>query len=293
MNQLSLQKRASIFHKLVDNCGIRRVARFEGVSPTTVMKFNVDAGRFCEAFLYHTMVNLPISVIQADEIWSFVGTKEDRKRADQPEDWGSTYTWTAIDPKTRLLPCFHVGGREASDAFQFIQKLKYCVHRNGQDLAIEGKNSPFQICTDANKTYLPAIEAIFGRDVNYLQFTKQFYGSPIQDYVRYSMPVLKSAKRRVRLGNPDPTLNTNHVESHNKTIRVNMSRFTRLGDGFSKKRENLRLTFAMFSVHYNFCRVHTAIRVTPAMEAGLTDHIWTHEELMEMMSRPQPWQIAA
>src|SRR5688572_1113022 len=143
MKQLSPKQRARIFHDLMEGVSIRAASRTNEVAFNTVLKFTVDMGRACESFLYRKFQHLNIDTVEADEIWSFCGTKEERKMDHQPEGWGSVYTWTSIDPKTRLMPVWHCGGREASDAYMFIQKLRWAIKNQGKNL---------QICTDGNKT---------------------------------------------------------------------------------------------------------------------------------------------
>src|SRR4051812_47719570 len=146
MRQLASQQRARIFHCMMEGMSLRATARVNDVAFNTVLKFTVDMGRVCEAFQYSAFQNLLIDTVECDEIWSFCGTKEERKMDHQPDGWGSIYTWTSIDPKTRLMPAWHCGGREASDAYQFVQKLRWAIKDQGKNL---------QICTDGNITYLP------------------------------------------------------------------------------------------------------------------------------------------
>lgn len=277
MNRLDIDTRGRLFSALCRGMSLRDVARHERVAFNSVLKFNVDIGRFCEAYQAHMFQDLSIDVIEADEIWAFVGTKEDRKRPDQPEGWGSVYTWTAIDPVTRLMPVWHVGGREYSDAYTFIQKLKYAIKDDGQKL---------QIVSDGNPTYLPAIEEVFGDDVDYLHFMKTFFASEIPAYRRYCMPRLEAATKKVMIGTPDMSMTTNHVERNNLTIRSGPRRFARLTNAFSKKFENHRYATAMHMMHYNFCHVVKPLGSTPAMAAGLTDHVWQREEVVSLMFKP-------
>lgn len=277
MNRLDTQTRGRLFSALCEGMSLRGVARHERIAFNTVLKFNVEVGRFCERFQAHLFQDLSINTIECDEIWAFVGTKEERKREDQPEGWGSVYTWTAIDPETRLMPVWHVGGREFSDAYAFIQKLKYAIKDDGEKL---------QLVSDGNKTYLPAVEDVFGDDIDYMHYYKTFFASDIPEYRRYCMPRLESASRKVMKGTPDASLTTNHVERNNLTIRCGPRRFVRMTNAFSKKLENHRMAVAMHMMTYNFVRVHGPLGCTPAMAAGLTDHVWDRDEIMEMMLRP-------
>ncbi len=254
---------------------MRSTARVNDVAFNTVLKFNVDIGKACLAYQESVFKDLPIKYIECDEIWAFVGTKEERKKEDQPDGWGSAYTWTSIDPVTRLMPVWHVGGRTYADAHTFIQKIGWVVKDQGTNL---------QICTDGNVTYKPAIAEVFGSCVDYIQFHKIFFNEKEnQAYRRYSMSRMKAADRKVVFGKPDMAMSTNHVERSNLTMRSGIKRFARMSSAFSKKLENLRLSVAMQMMHYNFCRIHSSIRCTPAMEAGLTDHVWDHREVVQLM----------
>lgn len=277
MNRLDIPTRARIFSGLCEGMSLRGVARHERIAFNTVLKFNAEIGRFCEKFQQHLFQDLSIDTIECDEIWAFVGTKEDRKKEEQPDGWGSVYSWTAIDPVTRLMPVWHVGGREYADAFAFVQKLRYAIKDDGNKL---------QIVSDGNKTYLPAIEEVFGCDVDYMHYYKTFFAAEIPAYRRYCMPRLEAASRKVMIGNPDPSLTTNHIERSNLSMRSGPRRFARMTNAFSKKFENHRLSVAMHMMNYNFCSKHGPLKCSPAMAAGITDHIWDREELVAMMDKP-------
>lgn len=277
MNRLDLDTRGRLFSALCEGMSARGVARHERVALSTVLKFTADVGRFCENYQAHMFQDLSIGTVECDEIWAFIGTKEERKRADQPQGWGSSYTWTAIDPETRLMPVWHVGGREASDAYLFIQKLKY---------AIKDADKKLQLVSDGNKTYLPAVEAIFGSDIDYMHYYKTFYASEIPEYRRYCMPRLEAASRKVMIGNPDASLTTNHIERSNLTMRSGPRRFVRMTNAFSKTYQNHRAAVAIHMMSYNYCKKHGPLGCSPAMAAGLTDHVWRREEVVEMMMKP-------
>ncbi len=193
------------------------------------------------------------------------------------EGWGDVWTWTAIDADTKLCVGYLVGGRDAGWAYDFMQD---CAER------IKGR---VQLTTDAHKAYLQAVEGAFGGDVDYAQLQKR-YGAPTDaDQRRYSPAKCIGTDMKVVSGDPDPEhVSTSFVERQNLSMRMGMRRFTRLTNGFSKKLENHAHQIAVYFFHYNFCRVHKTLRVTPAMEAGLTDHVWTLEELSSLIPESNP-----
>lgn len=283
MNQLPREKRARILHCLMEGMSLRAASRVNDVAFNTVLKFTTDIGKACERYQYHAFQDLKIDTIEADEIWSFIGTKEERKMDHQPEGWGSVYTWTAIDPRSRLMPVWHIGGRQASDAYMFIQKLRWAIKDQGKNL---------QICTDGNITYLPAIQEIFGTKCDYLQYYKVFHEADTPAYRRYSMPRMKTSARKVMIGNPDPTMCTNFIESSNMMIRTQSRRFVRMTNAHSKKLLNHRYAFATTMFFYNFARIHSGIRCTPAMEAGISDHVWKPSEMVALLEQTETKQAA-
>lgn len=243
-----------------------------GVAKHTVLNLLRDLG--CAAASYHHkhVRNLRVQRLQCDEIWSFVGAKKKNVSAEkQAQGWGDVWTWTAIDADTKLCVTYYVGDRGKLSAIQFMQ-----------DAASRIVTRP-QITTDAHKPYLQAIEDAFGADVDYAQLHK-IYGAPSMDESRYSPATCIGCEMKTVIGEPDPQhVSTSFVERQNLTMRMSMRRFTRLTNGFSKKLENHGHAIALYFMHYNFCRVHKTLRVTPAMEAGLTDHVWTLEELVNLI----------
>jgi IS1 family transposase len=269
MNRLSIEKRAQVIGALVEGNSINSTCRMLGVGKHTVLRLLEDAGLACANFHDQYVRNLRVRRLQCDEIWSFVGAKAKNVSPDkQAEGWGDVWTWTGIDADSKFCVSWLVGGRDAGWAYDFMQD---CAER------IHGR---VQLTTDAHKAYLRAVEGVFGCDVDYAQLQK-IYGAPTDaDQRRYSPAKCIGADMKVVSGDPDPKhVSTSYVERQNLSMRMRMRRFTRLTNGFSKKLANHAHQIAVYFMHYNFCRVHTTLRVTPAMEAGLTDHVWTLEEL--------------
>jgi len=280
MNQLSTAKRARVIGALVEGNSINATCRMLGVGKHTVLRLLEDAGIACTKFHDRYVRNLRVRRLQCDEIWSFVGAKMKNASEEKvAEGWGDVWTWTAIDADTKLCVGYLVGGRDAGWAYDFMQD---CAER------IKGR---VQLTTDAHKAYLQAVEGAFGGDVDYAQLQK-IYGAPTDaDQRRYSPAKCIGTDMKVVSGDPDPEhVSTSYVERQNLSMRMGMRRFTRLTNGFSKKLENHAHQIAVYFFHYNFCRVHKTLRVTPAMEAGLTDHIWTLEELSSLIPESNPIQ---
>lgn len=269
MNRLSIEKRAQIIGMLIEGMSLRAASRLANVSINTVTKLLVDVGSACAEYQDKALRNLPCKRIQCDEIWAFVYAKQKNIPADKRGQfgYGDVWTWTAIDADTKLVPSFMVGNRDLRTARIFIDDLK-------SRLA-----SRVQLTTDGLKVYLDAVEGAFGADVDYAMLSKIYQSS--QEETRYSPAVCISCEAKSITGRPDPKhVSTSYVERQNLTMRMSMRRFTRLTNGFSKKVENHAYQVALHFMHYNFCRIHKSLRVTPAMEAGVTDHVWTIEDLL-------------
>lgn len=274
MNRLSIQKRAQIIGALVEGNSINATCRMFGVGKHTVLRLLEHAGIACAAFHDSYVRNVRVRRLQCDEIWSFVGAKHKNASPEKKDQgWGDVWTWTAIDADTKLCVSWLVGGRDAGWAYDFMMD---CAER------IRGR---VQLTTDAHKAYLSAVEGAFGCDVDYAQLQK-IYGAPTDaDQRRYSPAKCIGTDMKVVSGDPAPQhVSTSFVERQNLSMRMGMRRFTRLTNGFSKKLDNHAHQIAVYFMHYNFCRVHKTLRVTPAMEAGLTDHVWTLEELCCLIS---------
>lgn len=272
MNRLSLQARARILALLVEGNSMRAASRLAGVSINTVTKLLVDVGTACSEYQDKALRNLPCKRIQCDEIWSFCYSKEKNVA---PENkgmlgHGDVYTWTAICSDTKLVPSFMVGKRDEEYAKMFIEDLaSRLAHR-------------VQLTTDGHRPYIEAVEGAFGDNIDSAMLVKH-YSNPAeakQAQKRYSPSQFVSADKRRILGSPDVAqVSTSHVERQNLTMRMGMRRFTRLTNGFSKKVENLEHAVALHFMYYNFGRIHKTLRVTPAMEAVVSDHIWGLDEI--------------
>ena len=273
MNRLSLQDRARILGCLVEGNSLRATTRMCGVSINTVTKLLVDLGTACEIYQNEVLRNLPCKRVQVDEIWSFCYSKQ----ANTPPNLrglgrGDVYTWVAIDADTKLVPSWLVGTRDAEYAQVFINDLASRI------------NGRTQLTSDGHKAYLKAVEEAFGADVDYAMLVK-LYGAPegSQQERRYSPGNCTGTITGAVSGDPDPDhISTSYVERQNLTMRMSMKRFARLSNGFSKKVENHEHAIAMHYMYYNFGRIHKTLRVTPAMEAGIADHVWTLEEIAKL-----------
>jgi IS1 family transposase len=271
MNKLSKEKRAQILGCLVEGNSLRATARMCDVAFNTVLKFVPEIGEACFEYQDKAFRNLKCKRIQCDEIWSFCYAKEKNVPEEHKGEfgYGDVWTWVAIDADTKLVPSFYVGNRDAKTAKLFIQ-----------DLADRLANR-VQLTTDGHKVYLNAIEDAFGGDIDYAMLIKEYEST--QEETRYSPAKCNGSETKRISGNPTKKdISTSYVERQNLTMRMSMRRFTRLTNGFSKKVENHAYQLALHYMHYNFCRVHKTLRVTPAMEAGLTDHVWTLEEIINI-----------
>lgn len=275
MNKLTTAKRAQIIHLLAEGNSMRATSRIADVSINTVTKLLIDAGNACSRYQDEVFVNLKCKRIQCDEIWAFVGCKEKNvTKEKKAQGQGDIWTWAAIDPDSKLVPAWFVGSRDAGCAYHFMHDL-------ADRLA-----SRVQLTTDGHKAYLNAVEDAFGADIDYAMLQKIYGNAQEGGEVRYSPAVCMGAKKAVITGQPDfKHVSTSMVERQNLTMRMSMRRFTRLTNGFSKKVENHEHSIALHFMHYNFCRIHKTLRVTPAMEAGVSDHVWTIEEMVAMIDR--------
>jgi IS1 family transposase len=274
MNRTSTEKRAQILACLAEGNSIRATSRLTGAAKNTIVKLLCDAGRACSAYQDKVFRNLKCKRIQCDEIWSFVYAKD----KNLPEEMrsqpgvGSVWTWTALCPDTKLIPCWFVSSRDAGAAYHFMH-----------DLAGRLANR-VQLTTDGHKAYLTAVEDAFGSEIDYAMLQKIYGVEQQQGEVRYSPAVCMGARKAVISGKPEfRHISTSHTERQNLSMRMGMRRFTRLTNAFSKKIENHEHMIAIYFMHYNFCRIHQSLRVTPAMEAGITDHVWTLGEIVDLI----------
>ncbi len=277
MNKLSREHRARVIGSLVEGNSIRATCRMTGVAKGTVLRLLSKVGRACAEYQGRTIRNLSCRRLQCDEIWSFCYAKE--KNVPLQERYrfgvGDVWTWTAIDADSKLVPCWLVGERTARYASSFMQDLaSRLLHR-------------VQLTTDGHRTYLTAVEDGFGHQIDYAVLVKIYGPEPAlrPTEARYSPGKIKGTTREVIRGNPDPAhISTSYAERANLTMRMGMRRFTRLTNAFSKKVENLAAAVAPHFMHYNFCRVHQTLKGrTPAMAAGVADHVWSLEEVINLL----------
>ncbi len=272
MNKLSIEKRAQIIGMLVEGNSMRAVSRMADCSINTVTKLLVDMGKVCSEYQHKTFRNLSCKNIQCDEIWSFCYAKAKNVPKEHKGEfgYGDVYTWTAICADTKLVPTFFIGRRDAVSAHWFIK-----------DLESRLKNT-VQLTTDGHRAYLMAVDEAFAGDIDYAMLVKTYVNpQSSEDQRRYSPAECTGIEKITISGNHDQkNISTSYVERQNLTMRMSMRRFTRLTNGFSKKIENLEYAVALHFMYYNFCRVHKTLRVTPTMEAGITDHVWTLEEIL-------------
>lgn len=272
MNKLSLQKRAQVIGLLVEGNSLRATGRLADVSYNTVLKLAAQAGKACDAYQAKVMVNLPCKKLQLDEIWSFVYSKAKNVPDNKRGEAGDVWTWVAIDADTKLVPTWLVGGRDGEAARIFVA-----------DLAGRLANR-VQITSDGAAPYLQAVEGAFGADVDYAMLVKIYGEGGEGNEKRYSPAEYVCAKKEKIIGNPDLCcVSTSFVERQNLTMRMSIRRFTRLTNAFSKKVENHAASVALHFMNYNFCRIHQTLRITPAMAAGVTDHVWTVEEVAALV----------
>ena len=271
MNALSMEQKVTVVTALIEGNSIRSVERMTGIHRDTICRLLVLVGQNCDRLMREKMRNLSCQHIQCDEIWTFV-QKKNRKvyKGDVPDERGDQWVFVAMDADTKLIPTFIVGKRTMHTTQMFCW-----------DLAKRIANR-VQITTDGFHFYKDAMIECFGVDVDFAQLVKLFgdYGQRDAE-ARYSPSPIKEVISKVRIGNPDPEhVSTSFVERQNLTMRMAMRRFTRLTNAFSKKLENLKAAVALHFAHYNFCRVHSSLRTTPAMAAGISTSIWSVEELL-------------
>lgn len=276
MNRLTQTKRAQILGLLVEGMSLRAASRIADCSINTVTKLLVEVGTACAEFHGKAVRNLPCKRVQCDEIWSFVGAKQKNAPEDRKEagDMGDVWTWTALCADTKLIASYAVGRRDALAASHFVSDLR------------DRLANRIQLTTDGNRLYVDAVEKAFGADIDYAMLVK-IYGEAPEGQRRYSPPEVIETKIQVVQGNPDKgQVSTSLVERQNLTMRMSMRRFTRLTNAFSKKLDNHEHAIALHFMYYNFGRIHKSLRVTPAMQAGIADHIWSLEEIAALVPEP-------
>jgi IS1 family transposase len=274
MNKLTRDKQAQVIAALVEGTSVNATVRMTGAAKNTILKLLADLGHACVEYQDKALRNLACKRIQCDEIWQFCYAKEKNVPADKRGQFGfgDVWTWVAIDADTNLIPPFMLGSRDARTAKAFMDDLAARLTKR------------IQLTTDGLNVYVDAVEGAFGADVDYAMLVK-IYGAS-QDEVRYSPAECIGCETRIMNGKPKSEhISTSFVERQNLTMRMGMRRFTRPTNGFSKKIENHFWAIAIHFMHYNFCRIHKTLRVTPTMEAKVTDHVWTIEEMLDRVCR--------
>jgi len=269
MNILKTEKKLSVITSLIEGNSIRSTSRMTGVHKTTIMKVLIEVGENCTRIMDSSMRSLPCKAIECDEIWTFVRKKEGNVTATERMigKIGDQYVFVALDPETKLVPVFTIGKRDTATTNVFIQELRRRV-----------KGHP-QITTDGFKPYLEAIEMAFGGEVDYATLVKTFEAeNPGRG--RYSPPKISNIEIKNISGFPrKDRICTSFVERNNLTMRLALKRLNHLTLAFSKKLENLKAAIALHFAYYNFCSVHGSLRITPAMQAGITNRIWSLAEI--------------
>jgi IS1 family transposase len=285
MNRLSLDQQATVIAALTEGCSIRAVERLTGIHRDTIMRLGARVGRKC-AFLHDAMMrDIRAGQIEMDELWSYIGKKQKRVRADDDPSKGDCYTFIAMDAINKAIISYRSGKRDAETTEHFLTDLR---------MRVLGRP---MISSDGFAPYEEMMRWTFGEEAHYGQIVKKFVGEPpINAARRYSPGALVSIERRVVSGAmPKFMIGTSHAERQNLSVRMASRRFTRLTNGFSKKIENHAAAVSLYVAHYNLCRVHETIRVTPAMALGLTDHPWSIAELIDAAlhgrgEEPSGWQ---
>ncbi len=284
MNKLGTADRVRVIAALVEGCSIRSTVRMTGIAKKTITKLIVDLGTACAAYHDKHVRNVKSKWIQCDEIWSFVYTKQKNVPAAMQRQFGvgDVWTWTAIDADSKLMVSYMVGPRDVDCATAFMNEVS------------DRLANRVQLTTDGLKCYLQAVEDVFVGDVDYAQLIK-VYGKELGVPAgRYSPPVVTGCETHVIAGQPDQKhVSTSFVARQNLTMRMSMRWFTRLTNGFSKKVENHAHAIAIHCMHYNFCRIHKTLRVTPAMQAGLSSHVWEIEELAALVEAEEQKTISS
>jgi IS1 family transposase len=273
MNRLSLEERLAVIKELVEGNSLRATARMTGAARMTVEKLLRDLSAACALYQDNHLRNLSCKRIQCDEIWSFVCAKQKNVPAEKQGKFGcgDLWTWAAMDAGTKLAVSWHVGGRNAATVFALMDDLASRLsHR-------------IQLTTDGHRIYLDAVESAFGSGIDYSMLVK-IYGADGEDETTYSPAECIGRRTAPIIGNPGPKhISTSYVERQNLTMRVSMRRFTRLANAFSKKVENHAQLVALHFMYYNFVRIHQALRVTPAMAAGVANRVWDVEDFVALI----------
>jgi IS1 family transposase len=277
MNRLPLSKRVAVISALVEGCSVRATVRLTGVAKGTILNLLESVGQACAIYHDENVHGVQSKRIQCDEIWSFCHAKQ----KNLPEGYrgvfghGDVWTWVGIDADSKLVMSYQVGDRTARTAYGFMWDLASRVRGR------------VQLTTDGHRAYLQAVDQAFeGREIDYAILDKMYASNPMEG--RYSPATITSSKTTIIAGDPDVRhISTSYIERQNLTMRMHMRRFTRLTNGFSKKVQNHMHSVALFYMHYNFAKVHQTLRVTPAMEAGIANRVWSIQDIVEL-AEPEP-----
>jgi IS1 family transposase len=273
MNRLDNEKRAQVISCLIEGCSIRSTVRMTGVAKKTVMRVLVEVGEVCADYQDGVFRNLSTRRLQLDEMWAWIYCKEKNRTeaiAKAHPDSGDVWLWVAVDADTKLVPSWMLGQRDTATATIFVS-----------DLASRLSNR-VQITTDGHRPYLEAVESAFGMEVDF-SILQKIYGSVLENDTRYSPAKCIGIDVRHVSGNPDPKhICTSHVERQNWTVRTKMRRYTRLSNGFSRKLRNHAAATALNYFAYNFVQIHSTLRTSPAMAAGVTNRLWDVADLVAL-----------
>jgi transposase-like protein/IS1 family transposase len=267
---LSEDKTLLILTLLLEGNSIRSIERITGVEKKTITRVLLHAGEHCEELMSRKIKGVAVKDVEADEIWGFVGMKNRAKMYKKITDSqvGDAYTFVGIERNTKLVLAWHLGERGMQDTEAFTEKLN------------DATSGRFQLTTDGWRPYENAVSYSLGTRVDYAMLIK-VYANEREGEHKYSPPEVVETLSKPLIGNPDPSrICTSIVERSNLSMRTSIRRLTRLTNAFSKKFDNLRAALALYFAYYNFCRIHSSIRCTPAMESGLTQHVWSLRDLL-------------
>jgi IS1 family transposase len=269
-NHLPLENKALVLSLLSEGNSLRTISRVSGIARNTISKLLLDGGEKARDMLDREMANLRVSQLQVDEIWTFVGKKQKMLREDELNtELGDQYVFVALDANTKLVPAFRVGKRTGELARSFMSELSARIVTR------------FQLTTDAFNGYAEAVDTVFGLDIDYAQLNKSYGEETREDRRKYCPAQIIGVSKRIMTGAPRRKyISTSYIERQNLTMRMQMRRFTRLTNAFSKKLKYLEAALALHFWYYNFMRIHETLRVTPAMEAGISKHLWTWQEFL-------------
>lgn len=282
MNKLPAAKRAQILTMMVEGVSIRAISRMTGASKNTIVKLLADAGQACSEYQDRTLRSLPCKRVQVDEIWAFVGMKQKNVPEARKGELGvgDVWTWTSICADTKIVPAWFVGHRDQPHARAFMLDLAS---------RMAGR---IQLTSDGFRPYKDAVSDAFAGEVDYAMLVKSYGQDPSNaPERRYSPAVCIGAEKKAVSGTPDKKhISTSYVERQNLNIRMGLRRFTRLTNAFSKKMENHVHALSIYFMHYNFCRIHTTLRVTPAMAAYVSQKLWSMDDVVAMI---EEWEAAS